>query len=53
MKHKHTEVVPYGTEHYVVVGVDEATQKYFLEPQTGDPVDDLANRFWVDAKDID
>jgi hypothetical protein len=54
MKHKIGESVPYGTEHYMVVGIDEAARRYYLEPETDDDVvKQLADRFWVDAKDID
>ncbi len=53
MKHKINDLVAYGTEHCTVVGIDETARRYCLEPETDDVVQQLADRFWVDAKDID
>ena len=53
MRHKIGDLVQYGAEHYIVVGISEDTQQYCLEPEEGDEVEKLGNRIWVDAKDID
>ncbi|MBZ5566589.1 MAG: hypothetical protein LAN64_01935 [Acidobacteriia bacterium] len=47
------DIVQYGTDWYKVVGFDEKTKQWILEPEdTADPVQALADRIWVDPKDL-
>jgi hypothetical protein len=52
VEYKIGDRVQYGTDWYIVAGIT-ATQ-YCLEPEddAGDPVAGLANRIFVDKKDL-